>query len=223
MIANTDIDSSPSYRGFVQICVGQGDEQETFDIHEFLITIRSPFFKEALSGKWKEAAERMVKLPEDDPATFKLYVHLLYTCVLAIVPDPVPQHYNGHLEHIALVSLYVLAEKLQDTRTRNSVLEATLQASRLLRSDGKIYDPGLRSIGILYAGTMAGSPMRRLLVDIYTARAKSQMLNKPGDQWPSDFMRELALSLLDKRQRPEDATRTCDASLYMEINEEQGS
>jgi hypothetical protein len=36
-------------------------------------------------------------------------------------------------------------------------------------------------------------------------------------------MRELALSLLDKRQHLEDTTRTCDASVYMKANKDQGS
>jgi hypothetical protein len=48
-------------------------------VHEPLITSRSPFFRNALQGRWQEAQERTVNLTEDDPEVFTLYTNGLYT------------------------------------------------------------------------------------------------------------------------------------------------
>jgi hypothetical protein len=126
-----------SYQGFIQVCVGQGQKQETFDVHESLIIARALFFRKELSEVRKKSEDHPIRLLEDEPTIFKLYVHLLYTGVAAILPDPVPEHYVEYDEHLALANLYVLAEKLQDTDAKYAVVEATMEASRLLRSDGK--------------------------------------------------------------------------------------
>lgn len=62
-----------------------------FAIHRSLITIRSLFFKAALSGTWAEAKERIVRLPEDNAATFHVYVHFLYTNEIAVLADSDPK------------------------------------------------------------------------------------------------------------------------------------
>jgi hypothetical protein len=173
-----------------------------------------------MSRKSKEAEDRLVRLPEYDPETFKLYIHLLYTGILAVVPDPVPDVYFGSLESVALARLYVLAENMQDTDAKDAVVEATLGASRVPGSNGYCV-PGRESIIIIYAGTLKGSPMRKLLVDFYTFRARSTWID--GDvHWPNDFMRDLTLSLLDKRPIPMDTTKTCEASVYMEVKSKEG-
>ncbi|KAF2024703.1 hypothetical protein EK21DRAFT_117548 [Setomelanomma holmii] len=66
----TPDDSIPSYKGFIQVSVSTAAHQQTFDVHESLITTRSPFFKKAMTGNWKEAQERVVKLPDDEPVIF---------------------------------------------------------------------------------------------------------------------------------------------------------
>jgi hypothetical protein len=208
-----------SYRGFIQVAVGEGDQLQTFDVHEDIITARSPFFKKAMSGDWKEAQDRLVKLPDDNPAIFQLYVHLLYTNMLAVVPDPLPPNYTGSNEHVKLAKLYVLAEKLQDIDTKNTVLEAMLLATRQTRSDGKCYYPGNGPICLIYAGTVPGSPMRKLLVDFYTYQAEANWLSESDETWPTEFTHELAIKLLDKREAPIDPTRTGDASRYMEVKD----
>jgi hypothetical protein len=52
--------------------------QEKFAVHEALITSRSPFFRNAMQGRWQEAQERTVNLTEDDPEVFSLYLQGLY-------------------------------------------------------------------------------------------------------------------------------------------------
>ena len=58
------------------VLVGPGKQR--FDVHKALICSRSDFFKAALTGNFKEV-DGTIKLPEQDPATFKYFVHWLYT------------------------------------------------------------------------------------------------------------------------------------------------
>lgn len=101
--------------------IGEEDDKATFDIHQHSIAFRSAFFKKAITGDWKEAQDRVVKLPEDELTTFQHYVHLLYTGKLGVVPESGPAPYDGGEEKIRLAKLYVLAEKLQDVDTKNLV------------------------------------------------------------------------------------------------------
>lgn len=55
-----------------------GPEKQCFEIHKALICSRSDFFKAAFTGNFKEA-DGTLTLPEDDPATFKHFVHWIYT------------------------------------------------------------------------------------------------------------------------------------------------
>lgn len=49
-----------------------------FTVYESLITSNSAFFANALGHDWKEAQERVVPLPENEPEVFRLYLTYLY-------------------------------------------------------------------------------------------------------------------------------------------------
>ncbi|KAF2122074.1 hypothetical protein BDV96DRAFT_136984 [Lophiotrema nucula] len=51
----------------VKVIVGAEGNQQEFFVHVGLITSRSPFFEKALSGEWREAEDKIVTMPEDDP------------------------------------------------------------------------------------------------------------------------------------------------------------
>ena len=55
-----------------------GPEKKRFEIHQGLVCSRSEFFKAAFTGNFDEA-DGSLTLPEQDPATFKYFVHWLYT------------------------------------------------------------------------------------------------------------------------------------------------
>jgi hypothetical protein len=204
-----------SYCGCIQVHVGEDDKKHIFDVHESLITARSLFFKKALSGDWKEAKDRVVMLPEDDSVTFRRYVYLLYTGSFIVIPDPLPENYRGTDERQNLLRLYVLAEKLQDSETENAVLEAML-LSRQLRGDGLLYLPSYNDITLLYSGTTTGSPMRKMIVEMWSNSEASNWLTKETQEWPSDFLYELSVKLLDRRDVPStDPTATEDISAYV--------
>jgi hypothetical protein len=57
----------------LKIVVGPAGDTRDFCIHEALLTARSKFFEKAMGKGWKEAEEKLVKLPDDDPDIFALY------------------------------------------------------------------------------------------------------------------------------------------------------
>lgn len=207
-----------SYRGFIEVCVGQSEGAGIFDVHESLLSARSSFFRNALDRKWKEGQDRRVKLPADEPDVFRIYVNYLYTGVLAVIPDPLPAIYKGAEDHLSLAKVYVLAEMLQDTTAKNAVVEAMLVTCRRTFHDGQYHLPGPQVIHIVYEGTPGSSPMRRVLVDLYTYRATRHCVEAfTSQKWPHEFYQELAICMMVKRAKPSvDATRTGDASTYME-------
>ncbi|KAI8939493.1 hypothetical protein NX059_003264 [Plenodomus lindquistii] len=211
----------PNYHGFIQVLVGKDGKEQFFDVHEELITSRSAFFKAAMSGNWQESKERCVKLPEDDAPTFKLYLHFLYTGKIAITSEALDARIEAR-DHIRTIArLYILAEKLQDVITRNATVEEMLEACRTPNSDGETYCMGTETVNIIYEGSPPGSPMRRLVVDIYTCRATKDwsQLFQLDNAWPRDFLPELVSSLIAKRTVPKDVTRSGNASRYLEVIE----
>jgi hypothetical protein len=140
----------------VKVVVGENRGTRDFVIHEALLTSRSRFFKKAMAGDWKEAEEKLVKLPEDDPAIFALYEQLVYTGRIPAFdgqPEPIEEEKSDgdfddddsnydddndgdddndsdgdgdNDEYESLAELYVLAEKLQDLGAKNTTVKAII-------------------------------------------------------------------------------------------------
>lgn len=136
-------------------------------------------------------------------------MHLLYTGKLGVVLESGPAPYDGGAEKIRLAKLYVLAEKLQDVVTKNLVVDAMLLSCRQTSAGGIALTPSLAVIAIIYSGTPPGSPMRRMMTDPFSYRARSSWISRNVEDWPRDFLFDLAISLLEKRLPPTDLTKTC--------------
>ncbi|MCF3424429.1 hypothetical protein L1000_22975, partial [Escherichia coli] len=63
----------------------------------------------------------------DDPQTFAFYVSFIYTNVIfdaTALQTMTPDEFQAHI--LAVVKLYVLAEKLQDRQAKNEALRTVL-------------------------------------------------------------------------------------------------
>ncbi|KAF2868938.1 hypothetical protein BDV95DRAFT_577969 [Massariosphaeria phaeospora] len=125
---DTDVDAADDSEALID------NEGVEFCVHENLICTRSAFFRKAMNGTWKESEEKYVELPEDEPDIFRLYVELLYSARLTTK--------TLAYEVISLCKLYVLAEKLQDSLSKNLIIDALVATTRELGSDGKHSYPG---------------------------------------------------------------------------------
>ena len=169
-----------------------------------------------MTGNWKEAEDRVVKLPEDKPSLFSTYVHHLYTGELAVNLDDVNKGEVGTrvmCQYEDLCALYVLAEKLQDIQTKNAIIQTILDIRHTIQSNNRYLIPNGEAIRIIYDGTTAGSLARKLLVDFWAYRGKGLWLR--DYELPADFLRDLVIKLMDTR--PVIAGMTKDtSSTYME-------
>ena len=202
-------------RGVITIHVGDEEDMQPFTVHEALICTRSNFFRNVISGNSKEAQEKTVHLPEDDPTIFALYEQLLYSGRLpsesetGAVDDIVK-------EYATLCSFYVLSSKLQDVDAKRVAIDELLGMSRKMMSNGQRMFPLLQHVEIIYYGTHGPCAARRLMVDIYTHRASEDWLDKMS---PPDFIFDLAKNVLRKRHTTHDTTLTCKISDYYDTDE----
>lgn len=63
--------------------------------------------------------------------------------------------------------------------------------------------PGPKMIDIIYKGTVAGSPARRCLIDIFAYGVKGEWITAYSmSDFPAEFLQELAISPMYKRSLP---------------------
>lgn len=181
-----------------------------------LLTNRSAFFKAALKDWWKEGADRSIKLPEDEPDIFSLYLYLVYGQDLplkSLSEDKLKEVYEEDIggsaveaengaqaddccdpvtlqfgtESYVLCKLYVFAEKLQDSKAKNKIMDTLVD--RIEQDVTISYFPNPRAIKVVYDGTPSGSLARRLMVDLYVGRDLTRFFDTPD--WHPEFMADL--------------------------------
>ncbi|KAF2827444.1 hypothetical protein CC86DRAFT_439935 [Ophiobolus disseminans] len=191
------VNSSP-----ILVKVGTGCESQNFIVHKDLVLSRSVFFQNALNGSWIEADERLVPLPEDEPALFSLYLKLPYVShsdQIECDTDKTSTDSSVVADKYAVLSkLYVLADKLMDDTAKETILAAILARSKEAFK-GSLYYPAIDSIQIIYEGTREGSPARQLMVDLYTDFVTSSFVAEKAEAVPKEFLHDLFISLLTKR------------------------
>lgn len=162
------------------------DTPKRFAIHEGLVRPRSEFVRLALRGEWKEARERTIPLPEDDPEIFAVYQRWIYGGLICT-------RYNNALsktddEYKTLVKAYILGEKIMDQDFKDSIADAIVEKLRSLRR----FDAGLT--GLVFENTPSASPLRSLWMDAYYHFGSSEWLDASlvGSPINAEFMVEFS-------------------------------
>ncbi|KAF2751807.1 hypothetical protein M011DRAFT_473115 [Sporormia fimetaria CBS 119925] len=171
------------------VIVHHQDTAKEFVVHEGVLCGRSEFFKRAMGGNWAASETRTVKLEDVDPDVFLRYLNLVVLNKLHIQDL---SSARGETHKIAEV--YVLAERLQDTKAKNSLI-------RMLAHAGKI--PKHRTIAMIYDGTTERNMCRK-----WTVQCVKQLLACMGmkdkdrrirsyvtEEVPSEFVVDLMLAL----------------------------
>ncbi|OAK95111.1 hypothetical protein IQ06DRAFT_232464 [Phaeosphaeriaceae sp. SRC1lsM3a] len=108
-----------------------------------------------------------------------------------------PNNIEAGWDMDALINAYSLGTRIQD----NTFSKAVLQALCEVCQDEDRY-PGGGSIALAYASTTDGSPLRKLLVDIYVLRAETSWFER-DDEWrgyPPKFLTDLAMAFFNQRR-----------------------
>jgi hypothetical protein len=106
--------------------------QESFHVHEYVLTDSSPFFASAMKPQWATARPdpRTIDLPDDDPAAFSLYMSWLYTRKLPVLTSSTDTPGDVDESYHTLAYAYVLGERLLDTGFKNAIVDAYVLYAR---------------------------------------------------------------------------------------------
>lgn len=118
-----------------------------------------------MRNNWAEAEERIIRLPEDDPDSFDVYRHWIYSraiCSQGETTDLMETNKEWYL----LADSYILGEKLQDADFKDAVLDAMIEKMEV----EKTFQTRLTLR--LYKGTPKGSLIRQFMVDMHVWKAE---------------------------------------------------
>lgn len=113
-----------------------------------------------------EETHGSVELPDEKPGTFHDYLKCLKYGP-DMVKVKVEKGKEGGMDVFSgLVEIWVLAEKIEDLRTANEVVD---EIQRRHGISGRF--PGAQSVNVAFAETTTYSPLRRLLEDYFVLEA----------------------------------------------------
>ena len=198
-----------------------GTEQTEFLVHKAVLTKSSDVFKSCCNGEWKEAKDKVIKLPEVAEETFKIYLHWLYTGTL-IVNETVKledmqnkdvgiRQDTSRAYHCALVDLAIFADGHGDMAFQNDVINALAEVELKTR-----VSLSAANIGVLWQQLPAASKTRQFTID-RIRRVKHKWFVENKDHFVPEFVLDMMLELLNKDTcRPESwsegisAAKVCD-------------
>ena len=180
----------------IEVFVGTGDQKTKFYVHQDVVIPRSVYFEQKVKTTQDSKTEPcVVLLPSDYPNTFRRYLNLVYADQL-ITKDKWEWH--------ALCRLFILAERLQDVRAKNQIIDGMqaffheLILSNTLRVDAKETLPA-KATTELYERTRPGSQARKLVVDLYANSGNEGWLRGEEGNLPMDFVYDVAVRLIQQR------------------------
>ncbi|KAF2028831.1 hypothetical protein EK21DRAFT_113524 [Setomelanomma holmii] len=182
----------------IAVRVGPEPKHTDFSVHENLIRLSSPFFEAALGRDWKEAKERIGKLPDCNAHAFRVYTHWIYTGQLNTkLQFDQSSPTDGQWEWANLVKAYLLGDYLQDIDFKDTVMDAMIDwADYATRECG---NASPHSSVEVYQHTRIGSPLRWILLDSTTWRLTNNFAVSMSDfQFPSEFLAFIVTALTDR-------------------------
>lgn len=199
--------SSFSVGPAIEVIVGRS---ESFTVHEYLLR-QSPFFDRMLNGTWKEATERRVELPEDDPDVFTIYVSWLYWNQIPTIPTC--ESGQDDSEFLHLIQTYIFGDKIQDMAFQNTIVDAIIEKNRDSVRQGlpsKQSIPSPACVRLAYDNTLSGSPLRRLLVDLWALTEGG----KVDKETPRRFLEDLIIKIRPSSGKRLARTTRIESGLY---------
>ncbi|KAK4495655.1 hypothetical protein PRZ48_012923 [Zasmidium cellare] len=191
----------------VKITAGT-DDQESFIVHDTILSDRSPFFKAAISKRWQAGRNGEVHLPEDEPFVVGAYFDWLYSSNIASKSEkPFAElqedEIDAELEY--LCKLYVFGEKILDNEFCNAVVSAITARVDEDHDEGTFY-PGTKAVRILYEGTGEGCPARKMMVQFYMEHGAEEWFGMHGEKHSQEFLTDMCKEFL-KMSDPMPAVR----------------
>ncbi|KJX98753.1 hypothetical protein TI39_contig392g00026 [Zymoseptoria brevis] len=189
------IDLAPSVDGdFVTVLIGKNERK--FFIHEAPLRAHSRFFDAAMSGAWKESAHRILKLPVEQEAPFKIYIRWVYTNKTSFAESCASRDF---------AELYIMASRLQDGECQGAAIDCIIR-----RTQTKQKVPNEHTVNMIYSNTLAGDPARRLCIDCWVIHGSERWFENPAGAIDAQFYKDVAKLFCSKRNGKELPNRLYD-------------
>ena len=184
-----------SFTEYVEVLVGP--EKKSFSVHKGIICAQSPFFKAACSERWNRitsngAKLEPIKLPEDNPEYFDIYLHSIYHDHVDVgdTKDSLPGEELWSEEvrlDQRLVETYILADKLGDVVTTNALIDELINESDKARRI-----PANSTVVSVVGNVHNNSLLYRLFLDYFIYEIDEIQLRKTIDDGlvPATFLLE---------------------------------
>lgn len=198
--SGTDVPCRSDYCDSFKVLVGEHEKE--FALHQALACQTSEFFRASCHSDWKEAKERVIRLPEVAEATFAIYLGWLYTSQIELIQgeDGEEVKYTPELAtniksevYDRLLDAYLLGDFIQDDNFCNAVVDRSLALCFALRMS-----PGHYSICKLWT-RLPKSKMARLFVDMYSAATSHVDVRHEALDLPPGFVLEIAATMIEER------------------------
>ena len=165
-----------------------------------------------LNGSFSEAGKAVVDLPEDTVAVFKVFECWLYSGdvvfpTVSVLRTPVVL--DAPLLHI--VKVFVFADKIGADKMKRETLEA-LRDMQIKHS--KLCSP--QTTRYAFENTPAGSPLRRLLVDMFVYGAVPEDWEGCMLDFPPEFLADVTFLHMKRLYTTEDSLFDDDVTHYSE-------
>jgi len=167
-----------------------GKEKKAYTLHKDLLCFYSDYFRAALNGNFKEAAERKLELPDVAIPLFEAFQVWLYTRDLQGPTD------TTEIYHF-LASMWLLGDQHQIPLLQNQAMNGIF---------AKLVETNLFSfsmIPLVYEKTVAGCPLRKAVMEIvaWTMDFKDWSPSTMG--WTVECLSDLVLAIHETRLRKE--------------------
>ncbi|KAK0654592.1 hypothetical protein DIS24_g5050 [Lasiodiplodia hormozganensis] len=200
----------------IQVDVGSG--QRKYYIHKDILCASSPFFAKACNGNWKEARERRIELPEDEPECFDKYVQWLYFNELFV------EERKNDCEALRWgdwLDAYLLGDKLLDQKFKDACFDIVYNQYE----NGGTLSPSDQA-KLLYENLPESDPYLRLYVYVSaywtTLDDFDPEVSADAANAPMEFFRDVAKALVQIRDMADssnlEATKLTRSDFYRGVH-----
>lgn len=175
------------------------EDAETFIISKDRAICHSKLFQRALNpkGTWKEVKENTVRLPEQAPENFQVFVTFVNAGCIALDHSWVTKKMatkskvtGDDKEWCQIAQLWIMGEYLESTSFQDALVDKTVS---ILQTTGKVPKTMFREI---FTGSISRCGMRKLLADVavYSWFA-ADLEEQKSDEAYVEFFKDVAVAL----------------------------
>nr|OQO32284.1 hypothetical protein B0A51_00343 [Rachicladosporium sp. CCFEE 5018] len=191
------------------VAVLVGPSEVPCKVHEDLICKTSKFFRAACSERWAGSGDRIVRLVDEEPAAFRLYIEWIYTKDI----------------DFEAIEAFLLGDRLEDVKYRNYMIlqlhDSWDEASPLdLRIN---LAPTQSDISMAYDHTSTNSVLRKVLVDSTVAFGHPGWFTRYDISMHPEFLFDFALASMEVMEEDRYQKRSwlnCRRSQHFEADTE---